>query len=85
MNAASLIFDKAMQESGLMKGVTKRVQKSSDLNTSKTFAFVSPTSTAQEKILSVRAQLLSNQQGIRVNGQLLPPPAKGPMDKLVRV
>ena len=58
MNVQSLFYDKGMVESGKMKNVTKRVAKHADLNSQKTYLFCNATSTAQEKILAVRAKIL---------------------------
>lgn len=67
-----------------LKGVSGRFNPRSDIDNQKSFVFVNQTSTAKEKMLAMRASLISNQKGIKVNGKELSSPPPKMMEKISR-
>jgi len=58
-----------------MKGVTQRLDVRSDFDEQASFKFVGPTATQKEKLLKMRADLIANEPGIKVNGFELSQPS----------
>lgn len=67
-----------------IKGVTGRFNPKNDINSINTYKFVSQASTSKEKMLSVRASLIQNEKGVKVNGMNLPGPPTKIMDKIAK-
>lgn len=65
-------------------GVTGRLPLSRDWDAQSTFMFVGPASTCKEKMLHMRANLLANQKGLRVNGQTHEMPPAKVMEKIIK-
>lgn len=67
-----------------IKGVSGRFNPNNDINSLKTYVFVGPTSTQKEKMLSMRASLLNNSKGLKVNGMEMTSPPPKIMEKIVK-
>ena len=67
-----------------MKGVSGRFNPRCDLDNSKSFVFVNQTSTVKEKMLAMRASMICNQKGVKVNGKDMASPPPKMIEKIRR-
>lgn len=67
-----------------LKGVSGRFNPNCDVDNQRSFVFVNQTSTAKEKMLAMRASLICNQKGVKVNGKELSSPPPKMMEKISR-
>jgi hypothetical protein len=65
-------------------GVSQRLNMKADFDDQRSFMFVGQTATHKEKLLKLRADMMANEKGVKVNGMELTIPSDVFMKKLFR-